>query len=71
MLPTECTDIAGREAERLVDVGLGFPAATEKKLRPADENVSVGQISIQRQRLLTFGDALGRAVCMDLDDAQS
>jgi hypothetical protein len=70
-LPTEGADIARREAERLVDVGLGFPAATEKKLRPTDENMSVCQISIQGQRLLAFGDALGCTVCLDVDDAQS
>ena len=32
--PPEGTDIAGREAERLVDMGLGFRAATKKKLAP-------------------------------------
>src|SRR5215207_8185283 len=44
--PAECSDISGREAERLVDVGLRFRATTEKKLCPTDENVSVGQIPI-------------------------
>ena len=52
--------IARREAKRLVDMGLGLRAATEKKLGETDEGMSVGQIAIQRQRLLAFGDALGR-----------
>jgi hypothetical protein len=44
--PAECSDIAGREAERLIDVELRFRTSTHKKLRPTNENVSVGQISI-------------------------
>ena len=60
--PSKRIDIAGREAERLVDMGLGFRAATEKNLGPTNASVSVGQISIQRQCLLAFGDAFGRAV---------
>ena len=39
--------IARREAKRLVDMGLGFLAATEKKLGETDEAMSVGQIAIQ------------------------
>ena len=52
-------------------MGLGFRAATEKKLGPTDASVRLGQISVQRQRLLAFGDAFGRTVCKDVDDAQS
>ena len=39
--------IARREAKRLVDVGLGLLAATEKELGETDEGMSVGQIVIQ------------------------
>ena len=63
-------DIARREAKRLVDMGLGLLAATEKIFGKTDERVRAGQISIQRQRLLAFGDALSRAVRKNLDDAQ-
>ena len=70
MHPPEGGDIAGRETERLVDMGLGFRAATQKKLGQTDERVRAGQISIQRQRPLAFSNALGRAVRKNLDDAQ-
>ena len=48
--PPEGGDIAGRETERLVDIGLGFRAASEKKLGPTDASVSLGQISGRRSR---------------------
>ena len=51
-------------------MGFGFLAATEKILGEADESVRIGQISIQRQCLLAFSNALGRAVCEHLDDTQ-
>ena len=60
--PSEGADIAGREAERLLNMGFGFYAATEKILSPTNTSVSVGQISIQRQRLLAFRYALGRTI---------
>ena len=44
--PSEGTVIAGREAERLVDMGFGFRAAPEKKLGPTDTRVSLGQILV-------------------------
>jgi hypothetical protein len=69
--PSEGADVAGREAERLVDMAFGFRAATEKKLGSTDASVSVGQILVQRQRLLAFDDAFGRTVCSNVDDAQS
>ena len=60
----EC--IAGREAERSRNkYGLpGSPPPTEKILRPIADVTSVrlGQISIQREHPLAFGDTFGRAV---------
>ena len=62
--------IAGRETERLLHMGLGFPAPTEIKLRNPDAPVRHGQIPIQRQRPLALGDALGSAVRKSLQKAQ-
>src|SRR6516225_4185572 len=53
--------VAGREAERLLHMGFGFPAPPEIKLRTPDVRVRAGQIPIQRQRPLAFCDALSRA----------
>jgi hypothetical protein len=52
-------------------MAFGFRAAAEKKLGPTDASVSVGQILVQRQRLLAFDDAFGRTVCSNVDEAQS
>src|SRR5215470_16839404 len=54
--------IVGREAERLLHMGFGFPAPTKKKLCSSDVAPRLGQIPIERQRPLAFGDALSRAV---------
>jgi hypothetical protein len=62
--------IAGREPERLLGMGFGFCALTEKELRSPDIRVRSGQIPIQRQRPLAFGDALSRAVRKSLHKAQ-
>ena len=68
--PNKGVRIARTEAECLLDMGLGLRAATEKILGETDARVRVGQISIQRQCLLAFSNALGRAVGEHLDDAQ-
>ena len=52
--------IARREAKRLVDMGLGFLAATESKLGETDERVSVCQIAIQCQCAFALSNALDR-----------
>ena len=52
-------------------MSLGFLAATDENLGDTDNCVSTGQISIQCQRPLAFGNALGRAVGIDLDAAQN
>ena len=59
--------IARAQAERLVNVSLGFLGATGKDLAKSDEGMSVGEIAIQRQRVLAFGDALERALRQDLN----
>ena len=50
--------IAWAQAQRLANVSLGFLGATGKNLGQPDKGVGVGEISIQRQRMLTLGDAL-------------
>jgi hypothetical protein len=42
-------------------MSLGFRASTDKDLRPTDNTMGVGQVSIQRQRPLAFPNALSRA----------
>ena len=51
-------------------MGFSLRAATKKILGETDGTMRVGQISIQRQRLLAFSDALGRAVGENLDGPQ-
>ena len=70
MQPPKGDGISRREPKRLVDMGLGFLAAAEKIFGETDASMRVGQISIQRQRLFAFSNALGRAIGKDLDEAQ-
>ena len=62
--------IARGQAERLEDMGLGLLTAPQIILGVADEGMSGGQILIQHQRLLKFGNTLQRAVRRDSKDAQ-
>jgi hypothetical protein len=62
--------VARAQAERLANVSLGFLGATGKYLAESDVGMSVGEISIQRQRMLTFSDALKRALRQDLNIPQ-
>ena len=50
--------IARTEAQGLGNVSLGFFGATDKNLAKSDKGMGAGKISIQRQRMFTFGDAL-------------
>jgi hypothetical protein len=59
--------IAGTEAQRLADVSLCLFGATEENLTKSDQGMGAGEISIQRQRMFTFGDALRRALGLDVD----
>ena len=68
--PAVGEDIAGREAEGLLDMGLGLLGSTEKALGHTDAGMRHGQISIQRQRLLAFGNTLGRSRRIDMHIAQ-
>src|SRR5262249_2883439 len=62
--------ISRAEAEGLLYVCLGLFCATDKPLCQADTCMSVGQISIQRQRPFTFGNALDPSVRQHLGVAQ-
>ena len=59
--------IARTEAERLGNVGLRFFGAPDKNLAESDSSVGIGKISIQRQRMFAFGDALRGALGEYLD----
>src|SRR3984957_1415554 len=61
--------IAGRQAERLVNVGLGLGCATKWKLGGSYKRVRRSKISIHNQGLLAFGDTLSRAVRCNLEEA--
>ena len=63
--------VAGTEAHRLLDVGLGILGLAEVTLAVADLCVCAGQIAIEVQRPLALPDALGGAVGMHLDHAQN
>ena len=59
--------IARTEAQGLGNVSLCFFGATDKNLAKSDKGMGVGEISIQRQRMFTFGDALCRALGQYVD----
>ena len=48
------------EAQGLGDVRFGFFGAADENLTKSNGGMSVGEISIQRQRVFAFGDALAR-----------
>ena len=58
------------EAQRLSNVSLGFFGATDKSLAKSDKVMGVGEISIQRQSMLTFGYALCPTLGANLDKSQ-
>src|ERR1700740_3129672 len=62
--------IAGRKAQRLVDVSFGFSASTNKVLRVPDASMSPSQVSIQRQCVLAISDALPRPLRAHVEVAQ-
>ena len=51
-------------------MGFSLFAATEKALSQPDVSVSGGEISIDRERSLEFGNALRNSICIDMDDRQ-
>ena len=62
--------IARTEAQGLGNVSLCFFGATDENLAKSDSGMGVGEISIQRQRMFTFGDALRRALGEYVDKSQ-
>ena len=60
--PDVCHRIAWTEAQGLGNVSFCFLGATDVNLSNSDVGMGVGKISIQRQRMFTFGDALCRAL---------
>src|SRR5450755_3749298 len=65
--PIEGEDIARREAECFVDMGLSLCGATHTCFCLTDERVGVSQISVQRQRSLVLSNALSHTVRCTLD----
>jgi hypothetical protein len=59
-----------RKAERLFDMRLGFIRAAAENLAQAHRCVSPGHVWIERQRPLTFRDALDRAIAVDLNETE-
>ena len=68
--PTISHRIARTEAQRLDNVSLCFFGATDKNLTKSDKGMGLGEISIQRQRMFTFGDALCSALGQYVDKSQ-
>jgi adenylate cyclase len=54
-------------AERLDNVGLGLFGAADVNLTKADRGMGLGEISIERQRMFTLGDALRSTLGIDVD----
>src|SRR5208282_189449 len=61
--------VAGTKTDRLLDMSLGFLAATDEMFGNTYKTVSEGQISIERECALAFGNAPSGAICEDLDNA--
>ena len=62
--------IARTEAQRLTNVRLCLFGATDVNLTESDSGMGCGKISIQRQSVLAFGDALCGALGVYLDKPQ-
>src|SRR5277367_5298518 len=62
--------VARTEAQGLDNVSLGFFGATDINLAKSDIGMGVSQISVQRQRVFTFGDALCGALGDYVEKAQ-
>jgi hypothetical protein len=62
--------IARTEAERLRNVSLCFSRSSYKNLSQSNSKMGAREISVQLQRVLTFRDALPRALGQYLDEPQ-
>jgi hypothetical protein len=54
------------KSDRLLDMSLGFLAATDEMFGDTDKTVSDSQISIEREGSLAFCDPPSGAICEDL-----
>ncbi len=70
-LPMLSGGIAGTEPQRILDVGLGILSSPEKSLRQTDPRVSGGEIPVDGQRAIEFGNALRGPICIHVDDSQT
>ena len=62
--------IARTEAQGLHNVSLGFLGVTDINLTESENGMGAGKISIELQRMFTFGDALRAAPGEYLDKSQ-
>jgi hypothetical protein len=62
MHPDVCHRVARTEPQGLANVSLCFFGAAHENFTETDIFMGVGEISIQRQRMFTFGDALHSAL---------
>ena len=68
--PDVSHSVARTEAEGLANVSLCFFGATDKHLPKSDKRMGAGKISVQRQGIFTFGDALRSALGEYVDKSQ-
>ena len=69
LIQTVSPRIARAEAQGLSNVSLCFFGATHINLTKSDSGVGAGEISIERQRMFTFGDALRSALGEHVDSS--
>jgi len=70
-LPKIELSVARTEPDGVLDMGVGLLAATDKTLGHADERASGGEIAVDRERLLEFGNALRGPIGVNLNDAKA
>ena len=67
--PNSCIRVVGTDAQGLKFMALSFLGMTVEDFRETNLRVRVSQIRIQRQRPLTFGNALGPAIGLEFGPA--
>src|SRR5436190_4899724 len=68
--PKKGTRVARGQSQRFLNMCLDFVATPQRVFSKPDEPMRISQIPIEGQRLLTFSDTLGSAVCPDLNRAK-
>ncbi|MGY4573921.1 hypothetical protein [Bradyrhizobium sp. USDA 3256] len=68
--PAECPVVTGGKPKCLHDTGFRFLSSAEIALPKSNPHISGGEISIQHQCMLTFGDTLGGAFGKDPHDTE-